>query len=77
MAGLIESATAILSASEKRVEAASRNVANASTAGFKKQVGVFQIVKDGGTSIGARTGSPKTMAARTGPAAMRGTIKAI
>lgn len=48
MAGLIESATAILSASEKRVEAASRNVANASTAGFKKQVGVFQIVEDTG-----------------------------
>lgn len=43
MTGLIESATAILAATEQRVEAASRNIANASTPGFKRQVGVFQI----------------------------------
>lgn len=57
MAGLIESATAILTASAKRVEAAAHNVANASTAGFKKQVGIFQIVEDAGARA---AGTPQT-----------------
>lgn len=39
MPGLIEAATAILSASERRLELVSNNVANASTPGFKRQLG--------------------------------------
>jgi flagellar basal-body rod protein FlgF len=38
MSGLIESATQILSASERRLEIVSNNVANAATPGFKRQV---------------------------------------
>lgn len=38
MSGLIESATQILSASERRLETVSNNVANVATPGFKRQV---------------------------------------
>lgn len=44
MSGLIESASAILASSERRVEAVSRNVSNASTAGYKKQVAFAQTL---------------------------------
>lgn len=44
MSGLIESATAILSASERRLEITAHNVANISTPGFKRQSGFSQIL---------------------------------
>ena len=44
MSGLIESATAILSASESRLEVAAHNVSNISTPGFKRQVGFSQLL---------------------------------
>lgn len=44
MSGLIESATAILGASEKRLEVAARNVANVSTPGYKRSSGFSQIL---------------------------------
>ena len=45
MPGLMESASAILASSERRVEAVSRNVSNASTAGYKKQVAFAQALE--------------------------------
>jgi len=44
MSGLIESAAAILSASERRLEVAAHNVANVSTPGYKRSVGFSQIL---------------------------------
>lgn len=44
MSGLIESATAILSVSERRLEVAAHNVANISTPGFKRQVGFSDLL---------------------------------
>src|ERR1044072_350300 len=43
MSGLIESAAAILSASESRLEVAAHNVSNISTPEFKRQVGFSQL----------------------------------
>ncbi|MES2442130.1 MAG: flagellar hook basal-body protein [Pseudomonadota bacterium] len=47
MSGLIESAAAILSASESRLEIAAHNVSNISTPGFKRQVGFSQLLANG------------------------------
>ena len=47
MSGLIESAAAILSASESRLEVAAHNVSNISTPGFKRQVGFSQLLAAG------------------------------
>lgn len=50
MSGLIESATAILSTSESRLEIIARNVTNISTSGFKRQIGFHHFIdsaKDG------------------------------
>ncbi|MCX8475451.1 MAG: flagellar hook basal-body protein [Sphingomonas sp.] len=44
MSGLIESAAAILSASERRLEIAAHNVANVSTPGYKRSVGFSRIL---------------------------------
>src|SRR5688572_29914279 len=44
MSGLIESATAILSVSERRLEVAAHNVANISTPGFKRQRGFARLL---------------------------------
>lgn len=44
VSGLIESATAILSASERRLEVAAHNVTNVSTPGFKRVVGFSQLL---------------------------------
>lgn len=44
MSGLIESATAILSASQKRLEVAAHNVANISTPGYKRQIGFSRLL---------------------------------
>lgn len=44
MSGLIESATAILSASERRLEMVSNNVANVSTPGFKRQISFSDLM---------------------------------
>ncbi len=38
MPGIIDHASAILSASERRLQAAALNIANSSTPGFKRQV---------------------------------------
>lgn len=54
MPGLMESASAILASSERRVEAVSRNVSNASTAGYKKQVAFAQTLERAGGSFPAR-----------------------
>lgn len=45
MPGLMESASAILASSERRVEAAAQNVSNASTPGYKKQVAFAQTLE--------------------------------
>lgn len=45
MSGLVDAATAILGASEKRLEIAAHNVANISTPGFKRQVGFSQLLR--------------------------------
>lgn len=44
MSGLIESATAILSASERRLEVTAHNVANISTPGFKREVSFSRLL---------------------------------
>jgi len=54
MSGLVESAVAILSASEKRLEVVSSNISNVSTAGYKRQVSFADLVATGGTDqVGA------------------------
>jgi len=45
MSGLVDAATAILGASEKRLEIAAHNVANISTPGFKRQIGFSQLLR--------------------------------
>jgi flagellar basal-body rod protein FlgF len=44
MSGLVESAAAILSASERRLEVAAQNVANIATPGFKRQLSFSRLV---------------------------------
>jgi flagellar basal body rod protein FlgG len=44
MPGLIESASGILVSSERRVEASAQNVANAPTAGFKRQIAFSELL---------------------------------
>jgi flagellar basal-body rod protein FlgG len=44
--GLIESATGILSASERRLENVSSNVSNISTPGFKRQISFEEVLND-------------------------------
>lgn len=44
MSGLVESASAILRASERRLESASQNVANITTPGYKRQVSFMEMV---------------------------------
>lgn len=46
MQGLIESATGILSASERRLENVSSNVSNISTPGFKRQISFEEVLND-------------------------------
>lgn len=46
MEGLIESATGILSASERRLESVSNNVSNVSTPGFKRQISFEEVMSD-------------------------------
>jgi flagellar basal-body rod protein FlgG len=48
MSGLIESATAILSASERRLETVSSNISNVSTPGYKRQISFADLVANGG-----------------------------
>ena len=48
MSGLVEAATAILSASERKLEVAAHNVANVSTPGFKRQIGFSQLLQASG-----------------------------
>lgn len=48
MSGLIESATAILCASERRLEVVSSNISNVSTPGYKRQVSFADLVARGG-----------------------------
>lgn len=55
MSGLIESATAILSASERRLDISAHNVANMSTPGYKRQVGFAQLVARAGDSASLDT----------------------
>ncbi|WP_448661568.1 flagellar hook-basal body protein [Sphingomonas sp. CJ20] len=45
MSGLVEAATAILSASARKLEVAAHNVANISTPGFKRKVGFSQLLR--------------------------------
>jgi flagellar basal-body rod protein FlgG len=47
MSGLIESATAILGVSERRIEVAAHNVSNISTPGYKRQIGFSRLLATG------------------------------
>lgn len=47
MSGLIESATAILSASERRLEVVSSNISNVSTPGYKRQISFADVLANG------------------------------
>ncbi|WP_034158882.1 flagellar hook-basal body protein [Sphingomonas sp. ERG5] len=49
MPGLIEAASAILSASERRLEAVSSNVSNVSTAGYKRQISFADLISSSRT----------------------------
>lgn len=51
MSGLIESATAILSASQRRLEVVSSNISNVSTPGYKRQVSFADLVANGGKDM--------------------------
>ena len=56
MSGLIESATAILGASEKRLEVAARNVANVSTPGYKRSSGFSQVLASARVGLRQKAG---------------------
>lgn len=54
MSGLVESATAIMRASERRIEIVSSNISNVSTPGYKRQISFADLVANGaGDRIGA------------------------
>lgn len=53
MSGLVESAVAILSASEKRLEVVSSNISNVSTAGYKRRISFADLVANAGTGTDA------------------------
>lgn len=55
MSGLIESASAILASSERRVEASAQNVSNASTPGYKKQVAFASALQRATATGGSAT----------------------
>lgn len=46
MSGVIESATAVLSAAQRRLEVTATNVANVSTAGYKRQASYVSVAAD-------------------------------
>lgn len=52
MQGLIESATGILSASERRLENVSNNVSNMSTPGFKRQISFDEVMNGRDSAAG-------------------------
>jgi flagellar basal-body rod protein FlgG len=54
MSGLVEAATSIMSASERRLETISNNVSNISTPGFKRQVSFSDVLA--GTASGGVAG---------------------
>lgn len=56
MSGLVDAATAILSASERKLEVAAHNIANISTPGFKRQIGFAQML---GRAEGATSALPE------------------
>jgi len=71
MQGLVESATGILSASERRLESVSNNVSNISTPGFKRQVSFEEAMgnRDStslGKSLRHRTDFAQGQMSRTG-----------
>lgn len=55
MSGLLESAAAILSNGEKRLQVISQNISNASTPGYKRQISFSSLIEDG-----SRIGQYKT-----------------
>lgn len=68
MSGLIESATAILSASTRRLEAIANNVSNVSTPGFKRQLSFTE-------ALAATTAeAPEAMLPRTRPDLSQGRL---
>src|SRR5687768_9813963 len=59
MSGLVESATMIMSASERRLETIANNVSNLATPGFKRQASFVE-------ALGVRgSGDPEALALRT------------
>jgi flagellar basal-body rod protein FlgF len=56
MSGLVEAASAILRASERRLESTSRNVANITTPGYKRQIGFSDL-------LSAKSGEPVSLPA--------------
>ncbi|RHW18969.1 flagellar hook basal-body protein [Sphingomonas gilva] len=58
MSGLVESATAIMSASERRLEIVSQNISNASTPGYKRVQGFADV-------LAIRTAEPASLVSRT------------
>jgi flagellar basal-body rod protein FlgF len=50
MSGLIESASAIMSGAQRRLEIVSANVANITTPGYKRQVGFSDLIASGGAA---------------------------
>jgi flagellar basal-body rod protein FlgF len=64
MSGLIESATAILSVCERRLEVAAHNVANISTPGYKRQLSFSKMVEGGPASVAANMVADAGLAVR-------------
>ena len=55
MTGFIESAAAILSNSERRLEIISQNITNASTPGYKRQIAFSELIRSGDNVEDSRT----------------------
>ena len=67
MSGLVEAATAIMSASERRLETISNNVSNVSTPGFKRQVSFSELMSGMGTAaLNMRSDMKQGMLSTTG-----------
>lgn len=62
MSGLIESATSILGASERRLEIIASNVANVATPGFKRQLSFTEALAEPGGANGAAVRSRADLA---------------
>lgn len=61
--GLIEAATAAITGAERRIEVASKNIANVQTPGYKREIPYTEIIGAIGNSVSVQNSLPSTQTA--------------